>query len=655
MRCGFVAGDPDLIAHFQHLRSYGGAQVPLPIQEAATALWQRRGACRGQPRALSPQIRHRRGACSAAGSASTGRPAGSSCGSMSATARRRPCGCGATRRCGSLPGAYIGARERARRSIPASAIFASRSSMTRPRDRARGIARVLLRVLRVRRGHGQHRSSDGCKGTPQRRCRTARPLRRSRAGRGVGARCCSWSARAAARASALADLQPRRPLLEPAVDAPPSNISRPRRRAAFADLLVQSFGLAAWLLPVMLLDWSVRLLLGRGLAAAVARGCCCCLPALRLLALALAVLPAPRGWPAACRARRLSLGKLLRRALAGAPALPAPLAAMAAAALAGLAAALRHAASSRDRLAQRTLPAERPQRPRRRRRRRPRAAWRRALLRGVARRGCAARHPRRAQARASGASRSSDAGRRGGASAGTTDGREDRRAAVPRRSMCRRAAPSAPSRRASRRSISAPTSSRCCRRSTCWTKPPPPPRPPRSTRRRCSRTRGCSKRVLEDFGVRGQIVKIRPGPVVTLYELEPAPGIKASRVIGLADDIARSMSAISVRVAVVPGPQRDRHRAAEPQGRDGVSARAAGVRAYEQHPAPARPGARQGHRRRAGHRRPRAHAASADRRHHRLGQVGRHQHDDPVDALPAAARPVPIHHDRSEDAGAVGL
>ena len=59
--------------------------------------------------------------------------------------------------------------------------------------------------------------------------------------------------------------------------------------------------------------------------------------------------------------------------------------------------------------------------------------------------------------------------------------------------------------------------------------------------------------VLEDFGVRGQIVQVRPGPVVTLYELEPAPGIKASRIIGLADDIARSMSAISVRVAVVPG------------------------------------------------------------------------------------------------------
>jgi S-DNA-T family DNA segregation ATPase FtsK/SpoIIIE len=59
--------------------------------------------------------------------------------------------------------------------------------------------------------------------------------------------------------------------------------------------------------------------------------------------------------------------------------------------------------------------------------------------------------------------------------------------------------------------------------------------------------------VLEDFGVRGEIIHVRPGPVVTLYELEPAPGIKSSRVIGLADDIARSMSAIAARVAVVPG------------------------------------------------------------------------------------------------------
>jgi S-DNA-T family DNA segregation ATPase FtsK/SpoIIIE len=59
--------------------------------------------------------------------------------------------------------------------------------------------------------------------------------------------------------------------------------------------------------------------------------------------------------------------------------------------------------------------------------------------------------------------------------------------------------------------------------------------------------------VLDDYGVKGEIVSVRPGPVVTLYELEPAAGLKASRVIGLADDIARSMSALSARVSTVPG------------------------------------------------------------------------------------------------------
>ncbi len=59
--------------------------------------------------------------------------------------------------------------------------------------------------------------------------------------------------------------------------------------------------------------------------------------------------------------------------------------------------------------------------------------------------------------------------------------------------------------------------------------------------------------VLADFGVKGEIINVRPGPVVTLYELEPAAGVKSSRVIGLSDDIARSMSAVAARVAVVPG------------------------------------------------------------------------------------------------------
>ncbi len=59
--------------------------------------------------------------------------------------------------------------------------------------------------------------------------------------------------------------------------------------------------------------------------------------------------------------------------------------------------------------------------------------------------------------------------------------------------------------------------------------------------------------VLDDYGIKGEIISVRPGPVVTLYELEPAPGLKASRIIGLADDIARSMSALSARVSTIPG------------------------------------------------------------------------------------------------------
>jgi S-DNA-T family DNA segregation ATPase FtsK/SpoIIIE len=83
--------------------------------------------------------------------------------------------------------------------------------------------------------------------------------------------------------------------------------------------------------------------------------------------------------------------------------------------------------------------------------------------------------------------------------------------------------------------------------------PPPAKRNPVMSKEALERNARMLEGVLEDFGVKGQIINVRPGPVVTLYELEPAPGIKSSRVIGLADDIARSMSAISARVAVIPG------------------------------------------------------------------------------------------------------
>ena len=61
------------------------------------------------------------------------------------------------------------------------------------------------------------------------------------------------------------------------------------------------------------------------------------------------------------------------------------------------------------------------------------------------------------------------------------------------------------------------------------------------------------KKVLADFKIEGDIINISPGPIVTMYELQPAPGIKASKIISLSDDIARNMSAMSARVAIIPG------------------------------------------------------------------------------------------------------
>ncbi len=102
-------------------------------------------------------------------------------------------------------------------------------------------------------------------------------------------------------------------------------------------------------------------------------------------------------------------------------------------------------------------------------------------------------------------------------------------------------------------------------------------------------------------------------------------------------------------------PQRHRHRAAERQAREGLLPRNAGVRRIHRDAGEAAALPRQDHRRRAGDRRSRAHAAPADRRHHRLRQVGRNQHHDSQPALPAHAGPVPADHGRSQDARALRL
>jgi len=84
-------------------------------------------------------------------------------------------------------------------------------------------------------------------------------------------------------------------------------------------------------------------------------------------------------------------------------------------------------------------------------------------------------------------------------------------------------------------------------------KAPPPSSSAPIDRAALERNARLLESVLDDFHVKGRIVEVRPGPVVTMYELEPASGIKASRVIALADDIARNMSALSARVATIPG------------------------------------------------------------------------------------------------------
>ncbi|WP_246529716.1 DNA translocase FtsK [Microvirga zambiensis] len=82
---------------------------------------------------------------------------------------------------------------------------------------------------------------------------------------------------------------------------------------------------------------------------------------------------------------------------------------------------------------------------------------------------------------------------------------------------------------------------------------PPDREGPELTEDILEETAGRLEKVIRDFGVKGEVIHVHPGPVVTLYEFEPAPGIKSARVIALTDDIARSMSAVSARVAVIPG------------------------------------------------------------------------------------------------------
>src|SRR5438132_9134728 len=355
---------------------------------------------------------------------------------------------------------------------------------------------------------------------------------------------------------ALLTYDPRDPSLNTAVDAAPHNFLGPNG-AVLADLLRQSLGLGAFLIPTVLLGWSLRLLLNRPLKSIWLRGAL--LPVvLALGALALSVLDARL--PAAETRSGGAVGWALHRLVssAGLSAAELPVS-MTAAAIVGLLLLLIMGLSWRD--------------------------WRQ-LGEGAGRVGAAS--GRGTMAEVGMADRLfrhwREASRAGGAAAAAAHGNVDPGARTvltvlpdrrePRldrrmpsvseerdrggliRLIVPGAKPLGPGKRADQErqpTLDLEPDERPILPSLDLLAKPQAVKTEAVDEDALEKNARLLETVLEDFGVHGQIVQVRPGPVVTLYELEPAPGIKASRIIGLADDIARSMSAISVRVAVVPG------------------------------------------------------------------------------------------------------
>jgi DNA segregation ATPase FtsK/SpoIIIE, S-DNA-T family len=326
-----------------------------------------------------------------------------------------------------------------------------------------------------------------------------------------------------------------------AIDGPVRNIAGPMG-AVVADVLLQAVGLAALALPAVLLAWAFRLLLNRGVTQLTLRSALL-LPLLVLGAIAVELIPAGEHWPIRAGIGGI-VGEMGLKSLTH-TGVPAPALAMAAAALGGLLllyvlgltledwgdigrGATRAArVSGRGGVALRRL-----------------GPWLRARLFRPDEPPAPRRTPRREPALGDAAS---------------ADPLVDEAALdVPPRPRAAAdvvAAKKMPSERRRQRQTAldlGPSGQHVLPPIDLLTEPPAA-RAAIVNEDALQQNARMLETVLEDFGVRGQIVKVRPGPVVTLYELEPAPGIKASRIIGLADDIARSMSAVSVRVAVVPG------------------------------------------------------------------------------------------------------
>jgi DNA segregation ATPase FtsK/SpoIIIE, S-DNA-T family len=359
----------------------------------------------------------------------------------------------------------------------------------------------------------------------------------------------------------LVTYDPRDGSLNTAVDATPRNFLG-HNGAVMADLLWQGLGLACFLIPILLLAWSFRLMLHRPVRSAWTR--LALLPAvLTLGAVALSILDlgalAPPAGPGG--AIGWVMERLLVRSGLGTAALPIS---MAAATVAGLLLLATMGLSLRD---WRAIGAGAG-----------RGAIRLAELSGSgsaeagslfgrvwgrSRKSRLARTPESDRYPAAPETRrppvvtplpSRREPRLRDAQIGAPAGVRDRGGLV--RFIAPKARPSAPGKRAEgerQPALDLEPEQQPVLPSLELLVKPPPAKAEAINEEALEKNARLLETVLEDFGVRGQIVQVRPGPVVTLYEFEPAPGIKASRIIGLADDIARSMSAISVRVAVVSG------------------------------------------------------------------------------------------------------
>ena len=538
---------------------------------------------------------------------------------------------------------------------------------------------VGLQPDRDDRFHGRSRHRRAALPRP----RSATLVRAPRGASSAGSRVAVGRPRAAGGAG---HLQPARPVARHRDDARPPRTSPGPAGAVVADLLLQFFGVAGALPGLALLAWGWRIGSHRPLR-----------PGLRLAALMLALpviaallagLPRPAGLADTRPGAGGAVGAADRRCRCSRPArgVLGPLGAL----LAGVVGA--HGGD-------RAHPAD--ARPLRRRVARGRA---RATI-GAARRSCdqgrrtagffsrtargigaalgaraALRRPfdrpdagaapgrvRRSATRDQAAGRAAALADPRRAADGRRRGGTSRRRRTPRRRGPHGRARAA----GARQGLRAPRASRAaaagepaagrrrlaaCRRSRCSSPPPPRAGHRAPTEEALQANARLLETVLDDYGVQGHDPRDPPRPGG--HALRAGAGARHPQRPRDRPRRRRGAQPLGHRRAHRhrARPQRDRHRGAEREARDRLPLRAARQRGMgSSNPGQLALALGKDISGAPGDRRPRAHAASADRRHHRLGQVGRHQRDDPVAALPAVARPVPAHHDRPQDAGALRL